>query len=173
MTLRTAGFNAIEQGALSPATVVLMMAVMFVGGSPGSTAGGIKTTTVALLALAVVAALRGRTEVHAFGRRLPHASVVRAAAVFAVAAAGIPVAIVILLVTQELAPLQAAFEAVSALCTVGLSLGATAQLDEVGKCFIAACMFAGRMGPLTLFVLLIGRGEPERWRLPEEDVVVG
>ena len=172
VTLRTAGFNSIDFSSLRGATWTLMILCMFVGGSPGSTAGGVKTTTFAVLLLALTATIRGRSEAEAFGRRIPHRTVYEAAAISTVGVLTGAAVLVALQVTQRL-PLDAAvFEVVSALGTVGLSMGATGQLDDVGKVVIMAAMFAGRVGPLTLFIFLLGRRHPTR-RYPLEAVQVG
>ncbi len=173
VTLRTAGFNTVDMEAFGPASRTLMIACMFVGGSPGSTAGGIKTTTAALLTLAVGAAIRGHDQAAAFGRRIDHASIYKAAAVVTV---GIGVAGAVLLalqLTQALPFDVLLFETVSALGTVGLSLNATPRLDDVGRIVVALAMFAGRVGPLTLFLLLSEREHHVGPRLPEEPVAVG
>jgi len=174
VTLRTAGFNSIDVAAVSPATLAVMMVWMFVGGGPGGTAGGVKVTTASALLLGAVAAIRGREAVEAFGRRIPHRSVYRAAAIATLGAALVLAASITLLLTQRLGAREAVFEVVSAVGTVGLSAGATAKLDTVGKAVIMACMFLGRVGPLSAFMLLTRRqgGEPV-WRLPEEEIDVG
>jgi trk system potassium uptake protein TrkH len=173
VTTRTAGFNSVDMGAMGPASVVIVIVLMFVGGSPGSTAGGIKTTTAAVLFAAVRAALRGRPEVTIFKRTVPHFTVYKAAAIGALYSAVAIAAVIVLQLTQPLEPMSAIFEVVSALGTVGLSVGGTAQLDGAGKIAIMACMFLGRIGPLTLFMVLADRRAQGRWRLPEEDVSTG
>jgi trk system potassium uptake protein TrkH len=172
VTLRTAGFNSIDFAAIHPATWTLCVVAMFIGGSPGSTAGGVKTTTIAVLMLAVVATIRGRTEAAIAGRRIPHRTVYEAAAITTIGVLSAVAALMALQVTQPIALDHALFEVVSALGTVGLSMGATARLDDVGKVLIIACMFAGRVGPLTLFIFLVGRARPGR-RYPLEAVQVG
>ncbi|MCB9665675.1 MAG: potassium transporter TrkH [Alphaproteobacteria bacterium] len=173
ITLRTAGFNSIDLAAVHPATWTVMVLCMYVGGSPGSTAGGVKTTTVAVLLLAVVTSVRRREEVVAFGRRIPTRVVYEATAITTIGVLCAVVALVALQLTQAL-PLEVAlFEVVSALGTVGLTVGGTAQLDDVGKVIVMACMFAGRVGPLTLFVLLDGQGSGRAPRHPFEAVPVG
>lgn len=173
LTTRTAGFNSVDIARLQPATLTVMMALMFIGGGTGSTAGGIKVTTVAVLVLAVIALVRGRPQASAFGWRLPHDSVYRAAAVAVVGFAAALLATVILLLTQAIPFHVAAFEVISALGTVGLTAGGSAQLDEIGKVVILLCMFVGRVGPLTLF-LMWGTGRRQiAWRLPEQEVPVG
>ena len=172
-TLRTAGFNSIDITATLPATQQLMLALMFIGGSPGGTAGGIKTTTVGLLLLAVSSALRGQSEVTLFEKRIVPASVYRAAAVATVGALSVMAVVLALMLTQPLPPQVAMFEAVSALGTVGLSTGGTAMLDGVGKVIVAGAMFIGRVGPLTLFLLLGERHVRSKWKFPEAEVDVG
>lgn len=172
-TTRTAGFNSVDLAHTSPATQQIMMALMFIGGSPGGTAGGIKTTTLALLLLAVLAALRGQADVRVLGKRVIPSSVYRAAAVATVGVLSVVAVLLALLLTQPLAPAVALFETVSALGTVGLSIGGTALLDGIGKTIVAAAMFVGRVGPLTLFLLLGERRERSAWRFPDAEVDVG
>ncbi|MCK6504085.1 potassium transporter TrkH [Myxococcota bacterium] len=174
VTLRTAGFNSVDLTQVTPATWSLMVMAMFIGGSPGSTAGGLKTTTLAVLILAVVAAVRGRAEALAFGRRLPHRTVYEAAAIASAGLLAVIGALMLLQITQPIPLDRALFEVVSALATVGLTVGATAELDSVGKIIIMGCMFAGRVGPLTLFVFLAERqGDHLGPRPPIEAVPVG
>jgi trk system potassium uptake protein len=173
VTLRTAGFNSVDMAATHPATQVFMIALMFIGGSPGGTAGGIKTTTAALLILAVMASLRGRLDVTVLRRRIVHTSVYRAAAVATVGVLSAGAVVLALMLTQRLPPEMATFEAVSALATVGLSTGGTALLDGVGKVIIMLAMFVGRVGPLTLFLLLGEYRERRRWQFPDAQVDVG
>jgi len=172
ITLRTAGFNSIDFAAITPATWTVSVLAMFIGGSPSSTAGGIKTTTMAVLVLALWSTIRGNGEASAFGRRIPHRTVYEATAISTVAVLSAIGALMALQLTQDLPLDQALFEVVSALATVGLSMGATARLDDVGKIIIMACMFAGRVGPLTLFIFLMGRARSAR-RYPLESLQVG
>lgn len=170
---RTAGFNSVDYTRLMPSTRLLTILLMFIGGSPGGTAGGIKTTTTALLILAVAAVLRGRTEVSAFGFRLPSATVGKATAVTTLAFATVIAFTMALLLTQRQPFDELLFEVVSALGTVGLTLGVTGHLDEVGKWLIILCMFIGRVGPLTV-LLLLGASRTERiTTLPRQDIQVG
>ncbi len=174
VTLRTAGFNSVDLAQVRPATWTLMLICMFIGGSPGSTAGGIKTTTFAVLALLVYSVVRRTEQVTAFGRRLSSNSIRRATATVAVAAFGAVLALFALLLTQEIPVDVTIFEVVSALATVGLSTGGTGALDEVGKVIIILCMFSGRVGSLTLF-LFLSRSVGVRFEqtLPEEAVATG
>lgn len=172
-TLRTAGFNSIDVGAIHAATYVMFLVMMFIGGSPGGTAGGVKTTTIATLLLSTIATVLGRPHTTAFGRRIGDATVRKAAVIVTVAATTNLAAIVAMLVTQDLPMPVAAFEAVSALATVGLSQGATGSLDEVGKILIMACMFVGRIGGLTVMMFMSQRTPPTTSRLPTEEIDVG
>lgn len=173
VTLRTAGFNSIDLTALRPATLTLMIALMFIGGSPGSTAGGIKTTTAALVLLTSWSAIRGRGSVEVFGVRIAHASIYKTVAVVALGALSVLAALIGLQLTQEIPLTSLLFEAVSALATVGLTLGATGELDSVGKVIVIACMFAGRVGPLTVFMVLARRERSSPWSHPEQDIAIG
>lgn len=172
VTFRTAGFNSIDFGAIQPGTWTLSLFSMFIGGSPGSTAGGMKTTTLAVLVLAVFTAIRGRSEAIVGGRRLPHRTLYEATAI---SSAGILSALAVLFSLQITQPIpldRALFEVVSALGTVGLSMNTTGQLDGIGKIVIMLAMFAGRVGPLTLFIFLAGRPQAARG-YPIEPVSVG
>lgn len=173
VTTRTAGFNSVDFAAMNPATLMLVDGLMFVGGSPGSTAGGIKTTTLFVLLAAVFAVTRQREAVVWSGRRLPASTLYRAAAVVTLGALSVLAAVFLLLLTQGMDLQVALFEAVSALATVGLSIGGTAQLDSVGKLIIIACMFMGRVGPLTLFLMFNRAVADDTWEYPEQDLSVG
>jgi len=169
----TAGFNTVDTGALAPATLWVLLTLMFVGGSPGSTAGGIKTTTAATVAATLWATLRGRHRVEAFRRTIPDEQVAKALALVGVSLAVVGGSVVVLLATQAADPLALTFEAVSAFGTVGLSAGVTSGLDPIGKLVIAAAMVVGRIGPLTLGFALAARQRPTRVAYPAEKVMIG
>jgi trk system potassium uptake protein TrkH len=173
ITLRTAGFNSVDIAAIQPPTWTVMVIAMFIGGSPASTAGGIKTTTFAVLVLSALAAIRGRDEATAWKRRIPHRVVYDAAAITMLMMLCVLIGLTAIQLTQRLSLEHALFEVVSALGTVGLSMGATARLDSVGKILIMLGMFIGRVGPLTLFVFLAGRARDPGTRYPEDSVPVG
>ena len=172
VTLRTAGFNSVDLTACAPVTVLLMIALMFVGASPGSTGGGIKTTTFAVLLGAFRALVRGEADVTMFSRRLSQDTVLRSASVALAALTAALVGLMLLLATQPIAFERLAFETFSALGTVGLSLGVTPMLDTFGKFVIMALMFLGRVGPVTV-ALLFGSSRPRRVRYPEARLMVG
>lgn len=153
-TLRTAGFNSVPLAALGAPSVILMLLLMFIGGSPGGTAGGVKTTTAAMLALSFRAAATGRETIISHGRRIPGEFVIQAVAIVIASFLFLLLTVLMLLVTQDAPAKDLVFEATSALGTVGLTLGATTRLDEIGKLAIMMAMFVGRIGPLTFFLIL-------------------
>lgn len=170
--LRSAGYNSLDTTIFTGATLWFAIGFMIIGGAPGSTAGGIKVTTLVVLMLAVRGIAAGRPRVVIFGREIPQEVVYRSAGIVILYLLIIFLLLFLLLLTQPLAFEVLAFEAVSALGTVGLSLGATASLNEIGKVFIATVMFIGRVGPLAL-ALVLGRGSPSRLRYPQERIMVG
>ncbi len=172
-TLRTAGFNSVDLALAHPASYLLMLALMFIGGSPGGTAGGIKTTTAVVLLLSVVHTIRGSDRVTVFRRQLPARALPRAAVVVTVGFLGLGVASMALLLTQDIAMPLVLFEAVSALGTVGLSQGATAQLDGVGKLIVMVCMFIGRLGLLSILMIASQRHGPPAAVLATEEIDLG
>jgi trk system potassium uptake protein TrkH len=154
VTLRTAGFNSIRIDNVANPTFLIMLCFMFIGGSPGGTAGGVKTSTVGILALTFWANVRGRSQVIAQNRRIPQRIINRAVTIIG---SGVLVWFVLLLmleITQQIPARDIIFELTSALGTVGLSTGATAYLDDIGKIIIIIAMFVGRVGPITMFMLL-------------------
>ena len=186
VTARTAGFNTVPIARVGQAGLLLLMGLMFIGASPGSTGGGVKTTTAALLWQAMVSAFRGRREVELFQRTVPGAIVRRAVALVVLSVLVLAVATLALMTWGE-RPAQPgntaglkpagfedyAFEAVSAFGTVGLSTGATRQLAQAGKLIITALMFIGRLGPLTLALSLLGGARRAAYAYPEERLMVG
>ncbi len=172
VTTRTAGFNSVDMALMSQPTAFLMIVLMFIGGSPGGTAGGIKTTTFGVAVALILSTMRGKSEVILFNRRLLHDTVFRALAVLLLSLTIGVVGSISLLLSQDLNGMQAVFEVFSALGTVGLSLGITAQLDSIGKCILMICMFMGRVGPITIFLFALEQSSRSRWDYPTEDVVV-
>jgi trk system potassium uptake protein TrkH len=155
VTLRTAGFNSLDISAIANSTFLLMIAFMFIGGSPGGTAGGVKTTTMGVLAMTFFASVANRKEVVLQHRRISASTVFRAVTIVGAGALLWFGVVLMLAVTQPQIPVRyLIFEATSALGTVGLSTGATGVLDEIGKMIVIIAMFCGRIGPVTLFMLL-------------------
>lgn len=173
VSARTAGFNTVEIGALPTATLVVIAFLMFVGGSPGSCAGGIKTTTFATWFAALFAGLRGRDEATLLERRLSPNLIRRVHVVIGLAAVWNLFGVVLLMHTETGARLRDVFfEQLSAFGTVGLSTGLTPGLSAAGRLWIAASMFFGRLGPLTLATWIVSR-QISGVKYPEGKVMIG
>ena len=153
-TFRTAGFNSINVAAATTPTYIVMILYMFIGGSPGGTAGGVKTTTLAVLAITFWNNVTGSGDLNIQNRHISHYIVYRAVTIVMASGLVLLAATMMLTITQPIAPRELLFEVTSALATVGLSIGATSQLDGIGKVLIILTMFIGRIGPLTMFMLL-------------------
>lgn len=172
ITTRTAGFNSVPFDGLRPVTALIVMLLMFIGASPGGTGGGIKTTTAVVLLAAIPAIAARRAEAEVLKRRIPPATVFRSTAIALVGLSIVVVTAGLLLATHD-GPFESLlFEGFSAFGTVGLSLGATSSLDGFGKLVIVAAMLAGRIGPLTL-ALLLGRTRAARLSYPQTRIMVG
>jgi trk system potassium uptake protein TrkH len=181
LTARTAGFNTLDTGALTPPALFLIMALMFIGASPGGTGGGVKTTTFSITVAALWATVRGNDEPHVFGRRLGDDLVARAFFVSLIAFLALNAVGGLLLITEGRDLLPTLFEATSAFGTVGLSMGEqgsvvslSAFFTPLGKALIAAMMFIGRIGPMTLAFAVARRATTQaRIRYPEGKVAIG
>ena len=178
VTPRTAGFNTIELGGqlerLAPSTALLLMVLMFVGGSPGSTAGGIKTTTVGVMVASIVATLKGNERAEMFHHSVSQETVHRVAGIILLSVSALAVGVFLLLITEQTADfLEVAFEATSAFGTVGLSLGLTPKLSVWGRLVVPALMFVGRLGPVTIMMSTIQVQGRTPYRYPEGQVIVG
>jgi trk system potassium uptake protein TrkH len=173
VTPRTAGFNTVDIGHLNAATQFLIIILMFIGASPGSTGGGIKTTTFALLGVTLLSLSRGKEDVEVFRRRIPPRQVYKALSVTLWAILLVSTVTLLLCVTEGGNFLAALFETVSAFGTVGLSMGLTPELTPLGRVAIILTMFAGRLGPLTLAYAFAQRRHKTAIRYPEEKIMVG
>ncbi|MDR2862916.1 MAG: hypothetical protein LBV54_03435 [Puniceicoccales bacterium] len=170
---RTAGFTLGTEKLFTPATAIILMFLMFVGGSPSSTAGGIKTTTLAVAFLSLRRILFGRKDIEAFGRRLDDSIAHRALATILLAVAFLTLVTMLLcLLHPDLPAIDLGFEAISAVCTAGMSRGITPQLGAPAKFVLVAAMFFGRVGVLTSLLAFIPRRDPPAYRLPEGNVVI-
>ncbi len=173
VTARTAGFNSIDYGAAHGETLLVTDMLMFAGGGSGGTAGGIKVTTLAVLALMVLSEARGDRHVTAFRRRISARSQRQALVVAFVGINAIVLATLALMATSDLALYQSLFESISAFATVGLSTGVTGQLDSVGQSILIGLMFLGRIGPHTLALALVLRERERMFTYPEERPLIG
>ena len=173
-TSRTAGFTSMPMDELTSGSRFVIMLLMFVGGSPGSTAGGVKTVVFAVLILSIISTVRGRDEVEVFGRALSDATVKKAGAVVAGLLGTISAAMLILDLIEKIPFEPLLFEVISAATTTGLSLGITADLSPVGRIVITITMFLGRVGALALLASLVGvTGKAARYQLPRDTVSLG
>ena len=174
VTARTAGFNTIDLTLLPAPSLTLLIVLMLIGASPGSTGGGMKTSTVALAVAAIYNTFKGNAEVLMFRRKIPMVNVLRSYTIivtFLLLSCG--GAIVIQLLTGGSAMMDCFFESASALGTVGLSLGTTAKLTLEGKLFVSLYMLVGRIGPFTAMLFLLGREKKGRLKYPEERIIIG
>lgn len=173
VTTRTVGFNAVDTGSLDDPSELLTMILMFIGGGSGSTAGGIKVTTFALLGWVMWAEVRGERDVTVFRRRVPTDVQRQALTVALMAVGGVVLSAMILLALTSFRLSDVVFESVSALGTVGLSTGVTPSLSRPAQLVVTALMFFGRVGPPTLFAALVLRNRERLYRHPEERVIIG
>jgi len=176
VTFRTAGFNTVDHGALQPATKLFAIMLMFVGASPGSTGGGVKTVCFGVAVLTLLSILRGRNRVEIAGRTIPPDLVNRSLAIIGLGMLAVMLTTLLLMLFEtnpEPQFLDYLFEATSAFGTVGVSAGVTASLSVPSKLVITVTMFAGRVGPLTLLIALAGRRRDARYDYPQERVILG
>ncbi len=173
VSCRTAGFNTVDYGLMQPATLMIACCLMFIGASPGSTGGGAKTTTFAVLFATLRAELRRRPQAELAGRALKPSTVRRALAVTIMSVLVAGAVIFVLLLTHSHAPTKLIFEAVSAVSTTGISTGITAELGVAGKLLMSFAMLIGRIGPLTLALAIADRWRTSHYRLVEEHIGIG
>lgn len=172
-TCRTAGFNTMDLNLLTPASLFLMTILMFIGGAPGSTAGGVKVTAVAIVWANLRSIGQGLSSVRLGQRELEPVHVQRAMLVLSTGLVVAVVAVFVLLISEGAAFMTTTFEVFSALGTVGLTLGLTPLLSPVGRIVIMVLMFVGRLGPLTLASSLTGQGREPRVRRPRGKIMIG
>ena len=172
---RTSGFLTLDAASFYPSTQFLMILLMFVGGAPNSTAGGIKVTTFAVMLLAVWGMMRGRDDVVVFHRRIPHRQVYKALTVTVMSLTVVVVVTVLLLVSGNNPAhfLASLYEASSSFAINGSSLGLTSRLTAVEKILLILTMFAGRLGPVTLVYAISRRTTKPPFRYPEEQPLIG
>ena len=177
VTPRTAGFNTLDLNALTMPSRFITMILMFIGGSPGSTAGGLKTTTFGLMILSIIAVFKGSEEINFAGRRISKEAVSRALAIVFISAIWVVTMTFFLTVFEPTQTLESIiFESLSAFGTVGLSLGITPTLGIMGKVVLTIMMFFGRLGPLTIVLALSKKASKsgrDLLRYPEGKIIVG
>lgn len=175
VTTRTAGFGTLDFSKLRESTLFIMIILMFIGASPASTGGGIKTTTLAVIAMAVRAFIKQQDEITVFKKRINKYIFRKALGVFVIAIITVVIGTYLINVTQgkQFNLLASAFEVSSAFATVGLSVAGSSNLNLFGKILIIFLMFAGRVGSLTVFTMLLHEPEQDNIRYPEANVLVG
>ncbi len=173
ITTRTAGFNTLDMAQLTLPTVLIFLVLMFIGASPGSTGGGIKTTTVSILTAGVFAVIRGKNRLHLFKKNIPFTVLNRALVVFLFSLLFIFISVLLLTLVEQKDLVDLLFEAFSAFGTVGLSRGITPDLTPTGKCIVILLMFFGRLGALTMSLAITAPRETVHYDYPRENVMVG
>lgn len=173
VSARTAGFNAMDLGSYGTATLWILMLLMFIGASPGSTGGGIKTTTFGLLMVTFWSTIRGRSRIVIFERTITVQNVFRALGIIMVSLMIVMGFLYGLLLSEVFGFFPLLFEVISAFGTVGFSLGVTGDLTDIGKLLLVALMFLGRIGPLTVAFALARRNESPKYKYPEERMLLG
>ena len=173
-TLRTAGFVTVDQALLRDATKVFSIFIMFIGGSSGSTAGGLKTVTIVVLLLFVWAKARGKESVHIFKRNIPAVKAVDAMTITFITVLLSILGGMVISAASAASFLDAWYEAVSAICTVGLTAAGTANLGILSQCIIIAFMYFGRVGILTLSLgFLMGNKAKDRFQYADTNLLIG
>lgn len=180
VTARTAGFNTISQSGMTAASKFMTIVLMVIGGSPGGTAGGIKTVTLSVLLIAVLSVIRGSSTIHIFERNINFSTLQRALAVFFISFTAVIGITMLLTFTERHLVSQFEFmdllyESVSALGTVGVSTGVTPNLSIAGRLIIAFAMFMGRIGPISIVIALAKKQDQNKDHIqyPNERVIVG
>lgn len=170
---RTAGFNSINLSGLRESTVVLMVILMFIGGSPGSTGGGVKTTTFGVLLLTTISVIRGNKDVNIFKKRISQSVINRSLAIFMVGIVLVLSITLFLTFTENANFLDLLFETTSAFATVGLSRSLSPNLTNIGKIIISLTMYSGRVGALTMAFAFAQKERVENYRYSEGYITVG
>jgi trk system potassium uptake protein TrkH len=175
VTTRTAGFFMIPQNLFREPSKLISCVLMFIGGSPGGTAGGVKTVTIAVLLLTCGSVLKGNEDTECFRRKIPATSVRTGFSVFTVAFLATLIGTIVLTATEQVPLMTALYEVTSAVATVGLSEGLTPLLSAAGKLVVIVLMYMGRLSPVTLALLFAGKsaGRKNHRKLPEERIMVG
>ena len=171
---RTAGFNTVSIDGMTTSSKLISVILMVIGGSSGSTAGGLKTATFGVTILTVICVLKGREDTEAFGRRLSKETVYKAFTLLAIAVFVVLfVTMILTIVEPDQSFINLLYEAASAFGTAGLTTGVTQQLSLIGKIVIMITMYLGRVGPLTVFVAILNRKKKVPYKYAEGKILIG
>jgi trk system potassium uptake protein TrkH len=174
VTPRTAGFNTTDISRLTKPAIIITIILMFIGASPSSTGGGIKTTTFATMFLSLRSLIKNREEVEAFRRTIPIGSIYKALNVAFISIIIISLSIFSLsIIEKDKELINIIFEVFSAFGTVGLSLGITPSLSAAGKVIIVLTMLIGRVGPLTIAIIFARKRISGAYKYPEDHIIIG
>jgi trk system potassium uptake protein TrkH len=173
VTCRTAGFNTVDESQISHATSLVSIILMFIGASPGSTGGGVKTSTFAILLLSIFAMIKGQTDLTIFKRKIGSQSIRESTSLITLSMIFVFIIVFLILMIDPFTLEQTMFEAVSAFGTVGLSMGITPSLNSMSKFLIVLLMYIGRVGPLTVIFALSQRKKVLNFTLAEEKISIG
>ena len=172
-TPRTAGFNSVDLNALASPTIMITFLLMWIGASPASTGGGIKTSTFAIAILNILSLAKGKNRIEVYRREIADISVKRAFATIALSLIIIGLGVMLITIfNPELKLLNIAFESFSAYSTVGLSLGITASLGTASKIVVIAIMFIGRVSMLSIMVAVFKKIKHKNYRYPSEEITI-
>lgn len=172
-TMRTAGFNTIDYSQMSPSSFLLSDTLMMIGGSPGSTAGGIKTTTIALIFIAMITMSRGNADITIFKKRLGKDLVKQAAVILVVYLTYVIIGTLLICYIENIDLASAQFEVISAVCTVGVTTGITPGLSALSRVLLILLMYGGRIGGFTLLLVLGNVNPKPPMKRPKEKILIG
>jgi len=173
ITLRTAGFFTFDQSKLSNSGYILSTLLMFIGGSPGSTAGGVKTTTMAVVFLNLISVARNNDDVVIFKRKINNKVVIQSVAIIGIHILMASIAIFIICYLEPIGLREVIYESVSAISTVGISMGITSDFNVASKLFIAGLMYTGRIGGMTIVLAIAENSHKVKLERPEEKILIG
>ena len=173
LSTRNAGFATVDMNAFSPATLTMFCGLMFIGSSPNSSGGGIRTTTFAIMVLAILSFARGRQYVNIYGREIETQTVYKSFMIYIVATLIVCLSTLLICMSDSFSLMEIFFEVCSAFGTTGLSMGITGALTSFAKIVIIATMFIGRIGIITFLLIFRANAHPAKVRYPKADIIIG
>lgn len=173
LSTRNAGFATVDMNAFSPATLTMFCGLMFIGSSPNSSGGGIRTTTFAIMVLAILSFARGRQYVNIYGREIETQTVYKSFMIYIVATLIVCLSTLLICMSDSFSLMEIFFEVCSAFGTTGLSMGITGALTSFAKIVLIATMFIGRIGIITFLLIFRANAHPAKVRYPKADIIIG